>query len=386
MQVVVDRQLVHALRIGQERLRHGGILFNSVQGDVRRNLASVPRPGQGVLAHEVDELGHGQVLFLGALLVSELHEVVGRHPFLAGGRLEADGRIHLEVDAGVDHGSLHPDALGPDEELAAVEHGGVVVGLLGGVAVLIQGLHGFHGLLHGVLVQRQVDAVVGQLVALAQLRIVAQHLRTHPAQVEDLAGVAGGTRLVAQRADLVEGEVAIGHELVQIILVKQILVDVGDVAVHVQRDAVVLAVDVGALPRRLVVVLRHDARLRDQLHVVRIEHVLGHEVRNALDVHNGDIRDAGAGLHGQRNLLIQVVSGHRGVVHVNLILRGVERVDHALHDRAVAAGEDGPVVDFGHGHRGRRRQQHDQRQHKSQSLFHMGKPPFYFIPRFFFAV
>ena len=102
------------------------------------------------------------------------------------------------------------------------------------------------------------DAILREQ-AVAFLSVVAQHLRTHPAQIEDFAFVAGSTRLVAELTDLVEGDVAVGDELVQVILVEQILVDVGDVGVDVQWDAVMLAVDVGSSPRSLIVVFGNDA-------------------------------------------------------------------------------------------------------------------------------
>lgn len=132
-----------------------------------------------------------------------------------------------------------------------------------------------------------------------------------------------------------------------------------------------LAVDVGSSPRSLIVVFGNDAGgVVDQVHVIGIEHFVGHEVRDALDVNDGNIRNAGAGLNGHRDLLIQVIRGHRGVVDVDFVLRSVERIDHALHGCAVAAGEDGPVVDFYGSHSGGRCEQHRKGQHESQSFLH----------------
>ena len=142
---------------------------------------------------------------------------------------------------------------------------------------------------------------------------------------------------------------------------------------NVQRNAVVLAVDVGAGPRGGVVVFFLHAGLSDQIHVIAVEHFLRHEVGDALDVNDGHIRHTRAGLHGHGDLLIQVVGGHGGVVHVHFVLRSVEFVHHALHGSAVGAGEHGPVVDFdgfSAGAQGRKGQNHQQSQNESQSLLH----------------
>ena len=141
---------------------------------------------------------------------------------------------------------------------------------------------------------------------------------------------------------------------------------------NVQRDTIVLAVDVGAGPGSAVVVLFLDAGLSDQVQVIGIEHFLVHEVRNPLDVHDANLGNVGAGLHGQRDLLIQVIRGHGGVVHEYFVLRSIERVHHGLHGSAVRAGEHGPVVDLD-GFRVRDRanaQNHGQNQDQRQELLH----------------
>ena len=337
-----------------------------------RALAGVLGPGVGILTHVVDELGHGQVFLFGAVLVSELHEVVGRSPGLGIGGIVADGGDHLEVDAGIHNSGLHPDAFGPDQHVAGIELGGIVCVLHGGVAAFPQILHGLEHFLHVLVVDAGIDAVFGQGQVGIQLAVVAQQLSTHPAQVGDIAFKTGGLGLVAQFLDFVKGQIAVFHIAVQVILIEQVSVVVGDIGVHVQRDAVVLAVDVGAGPCGGVVVFLLDTGLSDQVHVIGIQHFLVHEVGDALDVHDADIRDAGAGLHSQGDLLIQVVSGHGGVVHVHFILGSVEGVHHALHGSAVSTGEHGPVVDFDGSSLsgGCQSQNHHQGQDDRDSFFH----------------
>ncbi len=136
------------------------------------------------------------------------------------------------------------------------------------------------------------------------------------------------------------------------------------------------AVNIRARPRAGNVVLRLDAVFQQRIQ--RPDQFLFYKHGDALDVHDHNVRNAGAGLHGQRELLVQIVRGHGRVVDLHRVLRGVERVDHGLHGRAVRAGEDGPVLDLqgsglGYGHAAQRKQQG---QDKRQGLFH-GKTSFF---------
>ena len=245
-----------------------------------------------------------------------------------------------------------------------------IFALLVGVAVIVQSLQGLIHLDKIGVVEAGGGAVFAQYAV--ELRVVAQQLRTGPAQVGHLAFETGGAGLVAHLADLVKGDIAVFNEAVEVILVKQVLVDVGDIGVNIQRHAVVLAFDVGTFPRAGDVVFLDDAVFKQG--VQGPDHLLLYEHGDTLDVHDGDIRHALGGLHGQGQLLVQVVSGHGGVVDLHVTLRGVESIHHALHGRAVGAGKYGPVLDLDGGcHCGYGQSQyHHQAQNQRKGLFHGG--------------
>ena len=136
---------------------------------------------------------------------------MGRSPVLDDRRIICNCRNHTKINTCVYNCRLHPDTFHPYEHLTAVELSCCILILLIGVSAIIEILHGLKYLLHVLVVDTRLYAILGKSQAWIKLRIKAKKLRSHPAKVKYVALKALLLRFITELFEFIKGQNAILH-------------------------------------------------------------------------------------------------------------------------------------------------------------------------------